>query len=88
MIDIYRTLLKEWENRKLPEVIARNIDLLEYSDIKPRKIIVISGFRRTGKTYLLFHLIKGIIKKKSKEKIVYITESPHIYPLTSKILLL
>ena len=86
MIDLYRTLIHEWERRKLPEIIGRNVSLLNYSDLKPRKIVVIAGFRRTGKTYLLFHLIKDLVKKDDKERIVYINFEDERIPLKTEFL--
>lgn len=63
MIEMIRTILGEWKGRELPEVIERSVDLVDYSHIEPGKIIVITGFRRTGKTYLAYHLIKRLIPR-------------------------
>lgn len=86
MIDLYRTLIHEWKYRKLPEVIGRNASLLDYYDLKPRKIVVITGFRRTGKTYLLFHFIKGLLKKNDKGRVVYINFEDERIPLKTEFL--
>ena len=80
-MDLYRTLFGEWKNRKLPEIVDRDASLLSYSSLKPKKIIVASGFRRTGKTYLLLNLIKELLKKKDKGKIVYINFEDERIPL-------
>uniref|UniRef100_A0A7V1EHA5 AAA domain-containing protein n=1 Tax=candidate division WOR-3 bacterium TaxID=2052148 RepID=A0A7V1EHA5_UNCW3 len=40
--------------------------------MKPIKIIVITGFRRVGKTYAVLNLIKNLLKEKSREEIIYI----------------
>lgn len=72
MEDIIRTILYEWKERKLPGVIPREIDLSSYVNLKPKKIIAITGFRRVGKTYLLFHLINELLKTIPKEEIIYI----------------
>ena len=74
MIEIIRTILGEWKGRELPEVIERSVDLADYSHIEPGKIIVITGFRRTGKTYLAYHLIKRLLEAegKSRERVVYV----------------
>lgn len=84
MIEINRTILNEWKEKMLPEVLSREIDLLGYTDIKPNKIIVITGFRRTGKTYLLFHLIQGLLKEKNKEQVVYINFEDERIPLKTE----
>ncbi len=67
-----RTILQSWLDRKLPEIIPRDIDLRPYAEIEPPKIIAITGFRRVGKTYLLFQLIKELIKEKGRDRIIYI----------------
>ncbi len=71
MKEIIKALLYEWKEKKLPNIINREIDLNKYLS-KPKKIVVISGFRRVGKTYLSFQLIKGILQKKDKEEVIYI----------------
>ena len=53
-----KTILYEWKVRRLPKIISREIDLLNYARTKPVKIIVVTGFRRVGKTYLTRHLMK------------------------------
>jgi len=63
MIEIVRTILGEWKGRELPEVVERSADLVDYIRLEPRKIIVITGFRRTGKTYLTYLLIKRLIRQ-------------------------
>jgi uncharacterized protein len=82
MDDIYKTLLTEWKRRKLPKTIARDVDLTSYVDLSPPKITVVSGFRRTGKTYLLFHLMKGI----EKEELVHINFEDERIPLKTAFL--
>ena len=67
-----RTILHSWIERKLPITIPREINLENYLDMKPRKIIAITGFRRVGKTYLLLQLISKTLKDQNKEQEVYI----------------
>ena len=66
------TILHSWKDRKLPDVIPRDIDLDSYLGMKPRKIIVITGFRRVGKTYLLFGVLNRLLREKGREQAVYI----------------
>jgi len=67
-----KTILLEWQKRKLPSIISRETNLLNYSKIKPVKIIVITGFRRVGKTYAVLHLIKDLLARESRDQVVYI----------------
>ena len=83
MIEIIRTILGEWKGRELPEVIERRVDLVDYIRMEPRKIIVITGFRRTGKTYLTYLLITRLLEEKSKsrEQVVYVNFEDERIPL-------
>ena len=72
MNEIIRTLLYEWKDKKLPELIQRDI-ILEQKQIPDiHNATVITGFRRVGKTYLMYDLIKRLLKTNSREDIVYI----------------
>ena len=53
-MEIIKTILSEWEERKFPEVYPRTFGISKYVSSKLNKIIVLSGFRRVGKTYILF----------------------------------
>lgn len=89
MKPIIRTILYEWKEKLLPEILPRKADLHSYLDIKPSKIIVVTGFRRTGKTYLVYDLIKDLIKKgKSKEEIIYFNFEDERIPLKTEFLTL
>lgn len=72
MKDILRTILLEWEERELPRTIPRDYQLGEYLDSALNKVLVVTGFRRVGKTYLLFGLIKKLLQTHSKKEVVYI----------------
>jgi len=75
MNTILKTLLYEWKERKLPLVIERDTCLdtsLRASGQAPNNATVITGFRRVGKTYLLYQAIKKLLKKYSREEVVYI----------------
>ena len=67
-----KTIIYEWKTRKLPQIIEREINLESYLTLKPRKIITVTGFRRVGKTYLIFQLIEKLLQKNSRENIFYI----------------
>ena len=64
-------LLKEWQEIWVPELVDRDISL-EIFPKKVRKIITFSGSRRSGKTYIMFQLIKELSKTHPKENIFYI----------------
>lgn len=88
MRDVIKTILYEWKGRNLPETLSRRINLFDYAKIKPPKIVVITGFRRVGKTYLMLHLIKELLKNKTKEEIVYINFEDERIPLKTEFLTL
>ncbi len=60
MTEIIRTILMEWQERELPEIIERDIKLDKY--LNTDHVIVVKGFRRVGKTYLMYHLIKKLLE--------------------------
>ena len=72
MKEIIKTILAGWKSKDLPEIIKRELDLSSYVSLEPRKIIVITGFRRVGKTYTVLDLIKGLLNNNSREEVVYI----------------
>ncbi|MEK7550385.1 MAG: ATP-binding protein [Patescibacteria group bacterium] len=62
MNQLAEMLIKEWHNRPLPDIISRDIDLAEYSNLQIRKIVSLVGFRRVGKTYIFLDFAKKIGK--------------------------
>src|SRR3989344_1057515 len=81
MKDIIKTILYQWKERPIPESVPREINLEEYLKAEPRKIIAITGFRRVGKTYLLFHTIRQLLKEKSKDQVIYVNFEDERIPL-------
>lgn len=68
----WKTILQEWVEKKLPDIYPREKEI-DLSDLKPlKKIRVITGFRRTGKTYLVFSAIKKILQNHSKKDVLYL----------------
>ena len=86
MKEIIKTLLYEWKQRELPEVKERQLSLIPYASGEPKKIIVVSGFRRVGKTYLLFHLAKQLLKNLSREEVMYLNFEDERIPLRTEFL--
>jgi len=72
MNTILRTLLFEWKDRKLPAVIGRDIHLDTSPQQKTNNATVITGFRRVGKTYLLYEAIEKLLETHSRDEVVYI----------------
>ena len=67
-----------WDS-ELPKVIERDIK----PELKTELIIDIVGVRRSGKTYLMFGLIKKITKRTGKKATLYINfENRKLLPLT------
>jgi len=85
-MNIIKTILGEWEERNFPEILERDFDISKYINSKLNKIVVLSGFRRVGKTYLLFSEIQRLIKKYSKKEVVYINFEDERIPLKSEFL--
>ncbi|MGB9721252.1 MAG: ATP-binding protein [bacterium] len=81
-----RTILLEWQKKKLPEIIKREIDLSHYLRMKPAKIIVVTGFRRVGKTYSVLYLIKNLLQEISREEIIYINFEDERIPAKTEFL--
>ena len=66
--DIFKELIVEFQERKLPEFVKRDIRI----PINTGKIISVIGVRRSGKTFVLFQTINELLKNVPIEKIVYI----------------
>ncbi len=66
--NIFKELILEFQHQKVPEIIDRDINI----PINTGKIISVIGVRRSGKTYILFQIIKKLIKDIPIEKIIYI----------------
>jgi predicted AAA+ superfamily ATPase len=87
METILKTILAEWKEKTLPEIIKRDTKLPLPVDNKfVNKAMVITGFRRTGKTYLLFFLIKKLLENYSKEEVVYINFEDERLPQKTEVL--
>lgn len=72
MNPILKTLLYEWRDRKLPPAIERDVRLDLSSQPDVNNATVITGFRRAGKTYLLYGVIGKLLETRSREEAVYI----------------
>ena len=51
-----KLVISDWVNRKLPDVISREVDVPLNSEI----IITVVGPRRSGKTFFMYSIIKKL----------------------------
>lgn len=86
MDKIIKTLLTEWKGKSLPAVIPRELSLSDYLAMKVNKIIVLNGFRRVGKTYILYGLANDLLKSNSREEVVHINFEDERIPLKTEFL--
>lgn len=79
---ILKQVIKEFHEFKFPLIYPRDIEI----PLNSKKIIAISGPRRSGKTFLLFFQIKKLIAQKvPKEEILYINfDDPRLLPFNAK----
>lgn len=81
MKDIFKTLISDFLEKEMPEIIEREIDI----PLNSKKIISLIGARRTGKTYLFFSLIKKLRRSHHRNRIIYINfEDDRLFPLFLK----
>lgn len=87
MNTLLKTLLYSWRDQTLPSVIGRDMHI----DTSVRKgdnnATVITGFRRTGKTYLAYEAITELLKTHTKADVVYINFEDERIPLPTTDLL-
>lgn len=72
MNPILRTLLYEWRDRKLPSAVERDIQLDTNQQQGTNNATVITGFRRVGKTYLLYETIDKLLATYQRGEVVYL----------------
>jgi len=74
-----RYLISEWLETKLPFLVEREVEIEE---IPKDVVFVITGARRSGKTYFLYEIAKKLRRKISPQNIIYINfEDDRLYPL-------
>ena len=79
---ILKQTIKEFQEFKFPLIYPRDIKI----PLDSKKIVAISGPRRSGKTFLLFYQIKKLLAQKvPRERILYINfDDPRLLPFSSK----
>jgi hypothetical protein len=86
MSDTIKTILYSWMDRKIPEIVPRIPTLDRYLGSGPRKIIVITGFRRCGKTYIALEAIKKLLNENKRNKVIYTNFEDERIPRETKFL--
>ena len=86
MNNIIKTILAEWKGKDIPLIIPRKLDLQSYLNMKINKIVVLNGFRRVGKTYILYGLANELLKLNSREEVVFINFEDERIPLKTEFL--
>ncbi len=86
MNNIIKIILAEWKGKNIPEIIPRDINIQAYLNMKVNKILVLNGFRRVGKTYILYGLANELLKFNSREEIVQINFEDERIPLKTEFL--
>lgn len=72
-------LINEWFEEELPWFIERD---LPQEWIESGQILVLTGVRRAGKTYLLYQIAKVLRERLPSENIIYINlEDDRLYPI-------
>ena len=57
MSQLAENIIRKWWTSTLPEILPRNVDLMQYYNLPVRKIISVVGFRRVGKTYIFLDFL-------------------------------
>jgi predicted AAA+ superfamily ATPase len=79
--EIFKILIKEFHEFKIPSVLKRDLTV----PVRSKKIITITGPRRAGKTFYFYQLINKIKQETPFERILYINfEDDRILPLSLK----
>jgi len=86
MDKIIKMLLTEWKEKDIPVIVPRENNIQDYLNMKINKIIVLNGFRRVGKTYILYGLANELLKSNSREEIVHINFEDERIPLKTEFL--
>ena len=87
MNTLLRTLLYEWGQRKLPLNHRQRYPHRHIAAKGTNNATVVTGFRRVGKTYLLYEAIEKLLVTHSREEVVYINfEDERIITPTTEML--
>ncbi|QAR32410.1 ATP-binding protein [Geovibrio thiophilus] len=77
MRETFKTLITDFQERKLDNIISREYDI----PVGSEKIVSLVGVRRCGKTSILFDIINSLKKKVPSENIIYVNfEDDRLFP--------
>lgn len=82
----WKTVLVEWEQKSLPEIYPRETEISLSGFAPLKKILVITGFRRTGKTYLMLSAVRKLLKTHLAKDVFYLNFEDERIPLTTQTL--
>lgn len=81
MKEVFKRIITDFTEREMPAIVERDLTL----PTDTKKICAVIGARRTGKTYLLFALVKNLRETLDNTRIVYINfEDDRLFPLQLK----
>ena len=63
MKKVFKKIISEWLEKKLPDLVERDLPTKITSDV-----LSIIGPRRAGKTYFMFQIIKTLLKRLTKKR--------------------
>jgi predicted AAA+ superfamily ATPase len=86
MNPILRTLLYEWRDRTFPEIKPRDIKIDTTKRQGDNNATAITGFRRSGKTYIVYEAIEKLLQEYSKEEVIYLNFEDERIPLQTETL--
>jgi predicted AAA+ superfamily ATPase len=76
--EIFKQLIVDSQRRRYGPVVPRDYEI----PTETKKIVSLIGVRRSGKTWLLYHLIETLRERVAAENIVYINfEDDRLYPI-------
>jgi len=79
--EIFKQLIVDSQRRRYGPVVPRDYEI----PTETKKIVSLIGVRRSGKTWLLYHLIETLRERVAAENIVYINfEDDRLYPIALK----
>lgn len=81
MDELIKTIIREWKEKLPGNIHSRETDLKDFIDGRVNKIIAVTGFRRVGKSYLMFDALEKI-----EEKSLYVNFEDERIPLKTEFL--
>ena len=86
MMSFWKTILSEWERKTLPEIYPREEEISVSGFGQLKKILVVTGFRRTGKTYLILSAVAKLLQTHSRKDVFYLNFEDERIPGTTQTL--